>query len=164
MADLVFNIAKGRVAELYRRVDIGDPAAATLGIAVFTITGGATAEDAALRDCNTMADVEAIAAVTEVTNTGYARKELTGTDLGAYDALLDDPNDWIDLDIPDQTWTGVQAGSAWNKLVIFYAADGNHAAANNANQVPLTAHDFTVTPDGSDITAVINTEGFYRAS
>lgn len=164
MADFVFNIAKGRVVELYRRVDVADPAAATMGIAVFTVTGGASAQDAALIDCNTMADVEAVTDVTECTNTNYARKELATADLQAYDTLLDDTANVFDLDIPDQTWSAVAAGSAWMKLVTFYCNDGNHTAANNANQVPMTAHDFAVTPDGSDITAVINTEGFYRAS
>lgn len=164
MANFVFNISKGRVAELYRRVDIADPAAATLGIAVFNISGGEASQDTALKDCLTMAAVEATSTVTEVTNTNYARKELAAADIGAYDALLDTTNDWLDLDLPDQTWTAVAAGDAWHKLVVFYCYDGNHTAANNANQVPLTAHAFAVTPDGSDITAQIDTEGFYRAS
>jgi hypothetical protein len=30
--------------------------------------------------------------------------------------------------------------------------------------VPLTQHDFAVTPDGSSITAVLNAAGFFRAS
>ena len=38
------------------------------------------------------------------------------------------------------------------------------AGAADANIVPLTMHDFVVTPDGSDMTAQINTAGFYRAS
>ena len=34
----------------------------------------------------------------------------------------------------------------------------------DTNIIPLTCHDFSVVPDGSDITAQINSAGFYRAS
>jgi hypothetical protein len=39
MADFVFNISLGRVVELYNRVDIADPAAAELVIAILATTG-----------------------------------------------------------------------------------------------------------------------------
>lgn len=160
MADLVFNVAKGRVAELYNRVDSGDPSTARLKIVVFNITGGASAQDTALRDADTLAAIEAITDVSEVTNTGYDRKVLTSSDTSALSP--DDTNDRMDLDIPDQTWTAVSSGDAWHKLVVVYFADG--ASGADSTGIPLTAHDFAVTPDGSDITAVINASGFFRAT
>jgi hypothetical protein len=137
VANLVFNIALGRVAELYNRVDLNDPAAATLVIAILATSGVET--DAVLRDKDTFADVVS-GATDEVTNTGYARKILTDTDIVAF--APDDTNDRVDLDIPDQTWTSVGAGSGWNDLVICY--DPANTGTVTSTMVPLTLHDFVV--------------------
>lgn len=156
MSDLVFNIAKGRVAELYNRVDSNDPANSALIVAAFN--AGDT--DAAVRDVDTLAAIEALASTAEVTNSGYARKTLTDADISAF--APDDTNDRVDLDIADQTWTAVAAGSAWTDLAICYDSDTTGGA--DSAIVPLTWHDFAVTPDGSDITAQIAAAGFFRAS
>jgi len=156
MADFVFNISKGRVAELYNRVDLSDPANAVLVIAAWVIT----ATDAAMIDVDDFAALEAVSLVAEVTNTGYARKVLTDTDLVAF--APDDTNDRVDLDIPDQTWTSVSAGDVWSDLTINY--DSDSTAGTDANIVPCTLHDFVVTPNGGDITAQIAATGFFRAS
>lgn len=155
MANFTFNIAKGRVVELYRRVDIGDPA--NCAIVVVALQAGST--DDALKDCDTLAAVTALTA--EVTNTGYSRKVLTGADLDVFTTGLDDTNNWLDLDIPDQTWSAVAAGANWARIVICYDADTT--SGTDSDIVPLTCHDFTITPDGSNITAQIDAEGFFRA-
>lgn len=157
MANQIFNIALGRVAELYNRVDLNDPAASALVIAVLATAGIET--DAVLKDADTLAAVVA-GTTNEVTNTGYARKTLTDADIVAF--APDDTNDRVDLDIPDQTWTAVAAGDGWNDLLVCY--DSDTAAGTDANIVPLTMHDFVLVPDGSDITASIAATGFYRAS
>jgi hypothetical protein len=157
MADLVFNIAKGRVAELYNRVDSNDPTNAVL--LVIALNAGA-ATDATLRDYDTMAAIEGDANAAEVTNSGYARKTLTDADLVAF--APDDTNDRVDLDIPDQTWTSVGAGSSWTDLIVAY--DNDSTAGTDTSIVPLTLHDFAITPSGSDITVQINAAGFFRAS
>lgn len=156
MANLVLNIALGRVAELYNRVDTNDPANSALVIVAIDANGDT---DAAIRDRD---DLTALLGGTsnEVTNTGYARKTLTDADIVAF--APDDTNDRVDLDIPDQTWTGVGAGTAWTDLLVCY--DNDTTGGTDANIVPMTLHDFSVTPDGSDITAQIATAGFYRAS
>lgn len=157
MANLVFNVALGRVAELYNRVDTNDPANSALVILVLATSGIET--DATLRDVDTVTELVA-GTTNEVTNSGYARKVLTDADIVAF--APDDTNDRVDLDIPDQTWTGVAAGSGWNDIVIAY--DNDTTGGTDSNIVPLTLHDFVVTPDGSDITAQIAATGFYRAS
>lgn len=158
MADLVYNIAKGRVAELYNRVDTNDPAASAL--IVVAIAAGTTT-DAQFRDFDTLsASLPGAGGAAEATNTGYARKTLTDVDIVAF--APDDINDRVDLVIPDQTWTGVAAGTNWTDLIIGY--DNDTAAGTDANIVPLTLHDFAVTPDGSDITADVPAAGFFRAS
>lgn len=158
MANQVFNIALGRVAELYNRVDSNDPANSEL---VIVVVNNGTTNDAAFKDFDTLAaSLPGGGGAAEVTNTGYARKHLTDADIVAF--APDDTNDRVDLDIPDQTWTAVAAGTAWTDLLICY--DSDNTAGADANIVPLTLHDFVVTPDGSDITAQIAATGFFRAS
>jgi hypothetical protein len=157
VADLVFNIAKGRVAELYNRVDTNDAANAVLLVIALNANG---ATDATLRDYDTMTAIEGDASAAEVTNSGYARKVLADADLTAF--APDDTNDRVDLDIPDQTWTAVGAGSAWTDIIIAY--DNDSTAGTDSSVVPLTLHDFAVTPSGSDITMQVAAAGFFRAS
>jgi len=159
MANQIFNIALGRVAELYNRVDTNDPANSALIIVLLASTGIET--DAVLKDKDDLAAVVA-GTTNEATNTGYARKVLTDADIVAF--APDDTNDRVDLDIPDQTWTAVAndgTGAIGDFLVCY---DSDTTTGTDANIVPLTMHDFAVTPDGSDITAQIATAGFYRAS
>ncbi len=157
MADQIFNIGLGRVAELYNRVDLNDPANAVLTIMVLATAG--IESDAVLKDLD---DLTALVAGTtnEVTNSNYARIELVDTDIVAF--APDDTNDRVDLDIPDQTFSAIAAGDGWNDLLVCY--DSDSTGGTDADIVPMTMHDFVVTPDGSDITAQIAAAGFYRAA
>lgn len=154
MPDLVFNISKGRVAELYNRVKTNDPPASTLSIVPVDV---AAVSDATLRDFDTLAAILA-GGVTERTTGNWSRKVLADTDLVAF--TPDDTNDRVDIDIPDQTWTTVTAGAVTD-LIICYDPAGT---GTTSGMIPLTLHDFTITPDGSDVVAQIATSGFYRAS
>jgi hypothetical protein len=144
MADGVFNVAKGKVAE-----KVADTPA-NLGVLLLK-----TAEaDTALRDRTTVADI--LAGNTEANFTNYARKTaITGT------VTVDQANDRTDVDMPDQTWAA--AGGATNntlvKLIVYY-----EEAAADATRIPLTHHDFAVTTDGTDLTAQIAAAGFFRAA
>ena len=136
MADFVYNISKGRVAEFYWRVDNNDPTNAVLVITAWVNT----ATDAACIDVDDHAALEAVTNVAEATNSGYARKVLTDANIVAF--APDDTNDRVDLDIPDQTWTAVAAGSNWTDLTISY--DSDSTAGTDSNIVPCTQHDFVV--------------------
>ena len=143
MADFVFNIAKGAVAEMVR------DSAANVGILLLT----ASVADATAQDYDTVAAVLADATTTEATDASYARKTgLTGT------VTVDDTNNRVDVDCPDQTWTAL-AGAAITDAVFFY-----ENAAADATRVPCTQQDFVVTPDGTDVTIQLNAAGFFRAS
>lgn len=155
MANLVFNVALGRAAEFFNRIDSNDPAAAELVIMVLATAG--LEADSVLRDKTTFADIVS-GTTNEVTNGGYAKKVLTDADVAF---VVDHANDRVDLDIADQTWTGVAAGDGWSKLIIGYDPVGTQTMTDI---IPMTMHDFVVTPDGSDITAQIAATGFYRAS
>lgn len=159
MANFVFNIALGRVVELYRRVDGNDPANSVLVVGLVAASG--VESDAVLKDEDNLFAVFD-GSTNEATNTGYARKILTDADLMAF--APDDTNDRADVDIPDQTWTAVANDGTGAISDLFIAYDSDSTSGDDAGIVPLTWHDFSVTPDGSDITAQIAPTGFYRAS
>lgn len=158
MADLVCNIAKGRVAELHHRVQTNDPANSAL--VVVPVDAGAVT-DATLRDLDTLAAILG-AGVTERTANGWARKTLTDADLPAIGP--DDTNDRMDVDLPDQTWLTVSggAGNATTDLIICYDADTT--GGTDANLIPLVILDFVVTPDGSDVVWQLHASGYFRAA
>ncbi|MEV0149697.1 MULTISPECIES: hypothetical protein [unclassified Nonomuraea] len=156
MADFEFNIAKGRSVELYRRVRLGDPATSALVVVVLAATG--IESDAVLKDKASLAAVLA-GATDEATNVGYARKVLAAADLN--DVLPDLANDRTDIDIPDQTWLNVQtAGGGWSKVIVCYRPA---TGSPDSDIVPMTSHDFSISPDGSNVVLQIDPSGFYRA-
>lgn len=145
MADGVFNIAKGAVAEKFRD-------SAAVGIIILLKVAES---DATLIDYDTLAAILA-GSNTEADFTNYARKtSLTGT------VTVDDTNNRVDVDIPDQTWTA--AGGASNNTLVKAIVAYQESAADSG-RVPLTHHDFAVTTDGSDLTLQVNAAGFFRAS
>ena len=142
MADFVFNIAKGAFVEKIR------DSASAVGVLLLKVAD----TDAVMRDTATVTALLATVA-DEATDPSYARKTaLTGT------ITVDNTNDRVDVDLPDQTWAAL-AGAAITDLVVFY-----EDAAADTTRVPLTLHDFAVTPDGSDVTAQFNASGFARAA
>lgn len=157
MADFIFNIAKGRVAEFYNKVQANDPANSAL-VAVVLATAGLET-DAVLIDKATLADVVA-GTTNEVTNTGYARIVRIDTNLVAF--APDNTNDWVQLDMADLAFGAITAGDGWSKLILCY--DSDTTAGTDANIIPLCAYDAVLTPDGSAITLQLNAAGFYRAS
>lgn len=154
MADLVCNVAKGKVNSYHDKVNDNDPAAAQLTVVALVVTGD---QDDAIRDADTLAAVLALANVAEATNTGYTRQNLTDTDVSA--STVDDTNNRREADIPDVTFSSVSAGDNWTDLLIVYGEGGA-----DATLVPLTLHDFSVTPDGSDIVAQPSADGYFRAA
>lgn len=155
MADFAYNIALGRVVEYAARVEANDPTNSAF-IVVALVAGGVS--DATLKDLNALSDVLGTAA-NEATNTNYARKTLAN---GALTITVDDTNDRAEVDFADQTWSAVAAGDVWTDLLVCY--DSDTTGGTDANIVPMTQHDFSLTPDGSDVTAQLNAAGFFRAA
>lgn len=153
MANIVFNIAKGRVVEYYNRVKSNDPANAAI-ILVPIETSGLEA-DATLIDVDTLA---ALIAGTTNEQTTMGRKTLTDADLAALPAP-DDGNDRYDVSLPTVTWTGA-TGNAISKIAVCY--DPDTTGGTDSNIVPLTMFDFAQTPSGADIQ--MTTGVFFRAS
>lgn len=153
MANIVFNIAKGRVAELYNRVKSNDPANSAI-IIVPIETSGLEA-DSVLIDKDDLAAV--LSGATNEQST-MGRKTLTDSDLAAFPAP-DDSNDRMDLSLPTVTWTAA-SGNAISKLLVCY--DSDTTGGTDSSIIPLTMFDFSQTPSGADIQ--MTTGVFYRAS
>jgi hypothetical protein len=152
MADFVANIAKGRVHQLAKNVKDGTPANSRL-IAVVIESSGIEA-DATLKDYDSLSTLLAGSSNEQTT---MGRKTIAAADITI---TVDDTNDRVDVDMADLVWTGA-SGNAVGAIILCYDAD--NTTGTDADLVPLTKHDFIVTPDGSDITAQVNTAGFYRA-
>lgn len=147
MADLVFNIAKGKAA-YYATL----PAANDALIAIPIETSGIES-DATLRDYDTLS---ALLAASNNEQTTMGRKTLASVT-----STVDDTNDRVDADFADPTWS-LATGNAISAIVICY--DPDTTGGTDADLIPLTKHDFVVTPNGGDITANVAAAGFYRAS
>jgi hypothetical protein len=153
MANIVFNIAKGRVVELYNRVKSNDPANSAIILVPIETTGLET--DAVLIDADNLA---ALVAGTTNEQTTMGRKVLTDVELAALPAP-DDTNDRYDISLPTTTWVGA-TGNPISKIAVCY--DGDTTSGTDANIIPLCMFDFAQTPSGSDIQM---TGGpFYRAA
>ena len=152
MADFVFNIAMGKVSYY-----AGLPAANDALIAVLIETSGLEA-DATLKDYDTLSALLA-GTSNEPSGGTYARKTL-----GSVTVTVDDTNDRVDVDCADPVWTALTTtgNAACSKLLICY--DGDTTSGTDADIIPLTCHDFSFTPDGTDVTGTVAAAGFFRAS
>lgn len=145
MANIVFNIALGRVASLAAL-----PAANDALVAV-PLEAAGLVTDATMRDYD---DLAALLAGASNEQTAMGRKTLTGVSV-----TVDDTNDRVAIDCADITWTAA-TGNAVGAVVICY--DPDTTGGTDADLVPLTKHDVALTPDGNSFT--LSVADFYRAS
>lgn len=154
MANQVMNIARGRIG--YYMADALGLSAANSRLTVVVLEA-ASADDTLNNydDLGTLLGTE-----TEATATGYSRDETDDT--GVTITIDDTANDAQAEKDADITWTSV-SGNAFVKLLCCYDAD--NAAGTDSDIVPMTHHDFSVTPNGGDITADFDqTNGFWRST
>ena len=152
IANFTFNISKCRVTEFYNRVKSNDPAASVLFVIPIETSG--LESQVNLEDSVSMTEV--LDGTTNPQAT-MGNKTLADADLAA----LPSPNftdNSFELDLPDITWTAA-TGNAISALVVAYSSDGAGALTT---AIPMTYHDFVVTPDGSDIVAT--TTKFFDAA
>lgn len=155
MANFVYNVAKGRVSELVRRVDTDDPT----NSAIILVPLSASGTEAEGQDYD---DLTAVLGGTanEQTGGGWVRKTLTQADFTGTDYDANDTDNRGDVSLPSVTWTGPTAGSNTTGLLVCY--DPDTTGGTDANIIPLTHHDFAVTADGNDV--ILNAGDFFRAS
>ena len=146
MADFVFNIAKGKIGYY-----AGLPATNDEFIIVPLETTDIET-DAVLKDYD---DLATLLASTNNEQTTMGRK--TAANLTV---TVDDANDRLVVDMDDVTWTSA-SGNPVSKILVCYDADTT--SGTDTDIIPLTAHDFVVSPNGGDVTAQVAATGFFRA-
>ena len=155
MADIVCNIAKGRAAVYHDNVEQNVPTGCKLVLVAIESTN----TDDERRDVDTLSALLALGSTLEVTNSGYGRIDFAA---GAISQTVDDSNNWVDQDIDsDPVFSSIVTGDDWTHLVVCYSPG---AASADSAIIPLTVHDFVISPNGGDITANISANGYYRAS
>jgi hypothetical protein len=145
MANFVYNVALGRIAE---KVDDG----ATLKLLVLKNA----AADSVLKDLNDVAAILANGSTDEADFTNYARATL-----GSLTVTVDDATDSVSVDCADVVFTS--AGGASNNTTtdaIIY----EEVAGGDANCIPLVQLDCVFTTDGNNVTLQMNAAGFFGAS
>lgn len=153
MGDIVFNIAKGKVA---RYADLPDASDALI---IVLLKASGLEADGTLQDYDTLAAILA-AANDEADFTGYSRKTLASVTV-----TPDDTNNRQDVDAADPSAYTNSGGAsqAIGKALIVW--DGDTGAGSDTNIVPLVALDCVVTFDiGVATTISFNAAGFFRAS
>ncbi len=158
MADQIANNAKGRFAEWTERVLNNDPANSAFVIAAMQ----AAEADDLLRSRVNFSTLFGEAANTEATFTNYARVVLTDAD--ALTRVVDNANDWVDVDFPDWTYTAA-GGAVDNTLVkIAIGYDPDSTGGVEADILTMSHHDFAQATNGGDIDAQVAAAGLARAS
>lgn len=142
MATYSYNIARGREAEFYNRVDLADPATAGFVIIPLAVQEA----QGTGQDRETVATV--LANSTEQTSGGWVRKTLTGASLNALAANHADNR--MDLSFPAIVWTTPAAPNNVAALLIAYAAN---TGAATSTWIPVTTHTWLVTANGQNVTA-----------
>ncbi|MER7801250.1 hypothetical protein ABTX71_13055 [Streptomyces parvulus] len=138
MANITFNVAKGMIG-YYAGLPATNDALIMVPIETSGIVG-----DSTMVDYDTLADLLAGASNEQTT---MGRKTLA-----TVTSAVDDTNDRRNMDAADVTWTAA-TGNAISAVVICYVPD--NTAPSDATTIPLTKHDVTMTPDGSDFTLTI---------
>lgn len=147
MANLVLNIAKGRVAHL------ASLPAANDALVVVPLEASGLVSDATMRDYDTL---DAILAGATNEQTTMGRKILTGVTV-----TVNDTDDRVEVDADDPVWTAA-TGNPVGAAVICY--DPDTTGGTDADLIPLVKLDMSVTPAGGNVTLVFGAGGFYQAS
>lgn len=148
MADWIANNALGRIRTFAELPATND------AIVVVPVEATGLEADGTLRDYDDLA-----AALAGSTNeqTTLGRKTITS----ALTVTIDDTNNRVDIDAPDQVWVGA-TGNGVGALIWCYDADTT--GGGDASIVIMSKHDFAFTPDGTDITAVVAAAGLMRST
>jgi hypothetical protein len=147
MANVIFNVAKGRIAALAALPQAND------ALIIVPLESAGLVSDATMIDYDTLAAVLAGASNEQTTMGRLTASGVTVT--------VDDTNDRVDIDMTDPVWVAA-TGNAVGALVVCY--DPDTTGGTDTDLIPLSKHDFVVTPNGGNITGQVAATGFQRAS
>lgn len=146
MADLIVNNMKGKFAHYAGLPGTND------ALIVVPLESSGLATDDTIRDTD---DLGTLLGGTTNEQTTMGRKTLSNVTV-----TVDDTNNRVDVDADDITWTAA-TGNAVGALLVCY--DPDTTTGDDSDVLIISKHDFSVTPDGSDITATVAVGGFLRA-
>lgn len=146
MSDVIFNNQRGSLVEHHRN-----------GEDLIVVLLQAAQADDALRDYDDLASLLANAGNTEATFTNYVRETIDNAD---WSVIIDDTGNEATADFDDITWADAGNGTNNSLVKLLVCIDG----ASDAARLPVSAHDFVVTTDGNDLTAVVDPDGFYAST
>lgn len=139
MADIVFNVALGKVRYYVQQAGVGNAALIAVPLENTGLVG-----DATMRDYATLADLLAGASNEQTT---LGRKTITV----ASDTVNNASDRW-EGDFADLVWT-TPSGNQVGAIVVCFDADTT--AGTDANIIPLTKHGWVMTPEGDSLTATV---------
>lgn len=151
MANFIFNIAKGKIAEKVANGAV---------LRVLVLKGAGT--DDLMRDVANITALLGVSGVVEADFTNYPtgpRKAIVSAV-----ATVDNVNDLMKVDCDDIVFTS--AGGATNNTttdIIIYE-DVSGSDDNNGTAIPLMCFDAVFTTDGNNVTLQIHTDGLMTAS
>jgi hypothetical protein len=154
VGNIIFNVAKGKVAYY------GSLPAANDGLVIVLLKAAGLVADGTMADYATLADVLA-GASDECDATNYVRKIIT-TDSTV---TIDNTADRVTLDITtDPVWTalGGTTNNALGKLLVCY--DPDTTTGTDSSIIPMTAQDWVYTTTGADVGALIAATGYARSA
>jgi hypothetical protein len=134
----VFNISKGRIAHYASLPGTND------ALIAIPIEASGVEADSVLIDYDTVAALLAGASNEQTT---MGRKTLSSVTV-----TVDDANDRVALDCDDLVWSGA-TGNPISDIMICY--DPDTTTGTDADLIPLSWHDYSATPDGTNITASV---------
>lgn len=134
MGNVAFNISKHKIG-YYLSLPAANDA-----IKIILLKDSGLDPDAQIRDYDTIAAM--LSGNTEQTVMG--RKTATGVT-----TTVDDANEMVKLSIDDLVWLAA-SGDPVGALVTYY--DPDTTSSTDSTRIPLTKHDFIITPAGGDVT------------
>lgn len=146
MADVLFNVAKGRHAYYAMLPETDD------SLILVPIETAGIVNDATMIDYDTLALLLAGASNEQTT---MGRKTLANVT-----STVNDTTDKVIIDCDDVVYTA-PSGNAISAFVVCYKPT---AASADSACIPLYKYDFVYTPDSVDLTVVVNSGGLADAS
>lgn len=147
MADIVFNIAKGKI-KFYAELSAANDALIWVPIETTGLESDATLID--------YDDLGTLLAASNNEQTTLGRKTATTVTV-----TVDDTNDRVDIDADDPTWSSA-GGNGVSRLLLCY--DGDTTSGTDSNIVPLAAFDWVIASPSGTVSAALPTGGCLRAS
>lgn len=144
MANLVTNIGKGRLVYYAAQAQAGTGGAQ---LAAVVLEASGLEADGTLQDYDTLALLLAGASNEQTT---MGRKDLSGVTV-----TVNDTSSEASYTADELVWASA-TGNPPGKIVIVYDPTGSSA---DTALIPLTLHDFVMTPDGTTVTVSIDPDG-----